>query len=178
KRVAVIASHAFAMIRFRGPLIAELVQRDVAAFALAPDYNEDLKDQVRALRATPVDYSLSRTGLNPIADLASFIGLVITLRRLDVDVVITYHIKPVIYGTLAAVIARVPHRYALIDGLGYILTDDPTGRTQSPPLVRWSATNMYRVALRFSRKVFFLNHDDRRRFEALKIVKDEKAVML
>ena len=48
--------------------------------------------------------------------------LALLLRRLKPDITLGYAIKPVIYGTLAAWLARVPRRFAMIEGLGYVFT--------------------------------------------------------
>ncbi|BBI68843.1 hypothetical protein PKHYL_30340 [Psychrobacter sp. KH172YL61] len=41
------------------------------------------------------------------------------MTKVKPDYVLGYTIKPVIYGSLAAKLARVPHIFALITGLGY-----------------------------------------------------------
>ena len=65
-----------------------------------------------------------------------------------------YTIKPVIYGSLAAWLARVPNRFALVTGLGYAFQIEAAGRLQV--LVQW----LYSMALRRVKKVFFQNPDD------------------
>ncbi|MBP1817719.1 glycosyltransferase family 4 protein [Mycobacterium sp. OAE908] len=177
-RVGIITSQAFSVVNFRGPLISELVKIGVAIYALAPDYTEDLKRQVRELGAEPVDYSLSRAGLNPISDAKSMFSMIATVRRLRLDAVLTYHIKPVIYGSIAAVIARVPNRYAMIEGLGYLFLNDPDSGSKSRAVMRWVATNMYRLSLFFNRRVFFENEDDPTRFRHLGVVKPTQIVVL
>jgi hypothetical protein len=41
------------------------------------------------------------------------------MKNVQPNYVLAYTIKPVIYGMLAASMAQVPHRFALITGLGY-----------------------------------------------------------
>src|SRR5690606_7639229 len=90
---------------------------------LAPDYSELDRSAVRDLGAEPLDYNLQRTGLNPLLDLLDTIRLTSILRRLRPDVVFAFSTKPVIYGTLAAWAANVPHRTAMIEGVGFVFTD-------------------------------------------------------
>jgi glycosyltransferase involved in cell wall biosynthesis len=70
-----------------------------------------------------------------------------------------YTIKPVIYGTLAAWLARVPRRFALITGLGYAFQEE-RGRGRLQALVQ----RLYACALGRADKVFFQNPDDEAMF--------------
>ena len=65
KSLAIISSQAFSLVNFRGQLIADLVAKGVKVFALAPDYTDDLRLNIRALGAVPVDFHLIRTGMSP-----------------------------------------------------------------------------------------------------------------
>jgi len=155
-----------------------MVAKGLDVFALAPDYNEDTRAAVRALRAEPVKFSLSRTGMNPGRDAADMQRLVILLRRVRPDITLGYAIKPVIYGRLAAWLALVPWRYAMIEGLGYIFTP-PDGRE---PLrrrtLRGAVEFLYSAALNRASLVFFLNKDDAAEFLSRSLVSQDKAFLL
>ncbi len=159
-RFAVISNQGFSLYNFRGPLITELVRRGVKVFALAPDFDDASRSAVADLGAIPVDYSLSRTGMNPARDLLDMLRLARLLRDLRVDASLGYFIKPVIYGTLAAWLARVPRRYALIEGLGYAFTPSGGRESRRRGLLRRAVTLLYKVALRRAHRVFLLNDDD------------------
>jgi hypothetical protein len=62
-----------------------------------------------------VRYDLQRTGLNPLADLATYRGLRAIIRAEQSDQVLAYTIKPVIYGCLvgAALGGVAQFRYRL-----------------------------------------------------------------
>ena len=72
KTIAIISSQAFSLINFRGTLIKALHNRNVRIYALAPDYSHESREHVTTLGATPVDFQLTRTGLNPLLDLRDF----------------------------------------------------------------------------------------------------------
>jgi hypothetical protein len=76
KKIAIIGSQAFALWNFRGPLIQEMVERNLEVYALAPDYDNETREKVRKLGAKPIQYRLSRTGLNPFRDALDFLGLI------------------------------------------------------------------------------------------------------
>ncbi|MDH4234479.1 MAG: glycosyltransferase family 4 protein, partial [Gallionella sp.] len=143
-----------------GPLISALVAQGVEVLAIAPDYDEQTRESVRALGAVPVDYSLTRTGMTPLRDALDTIRLALLLRRLGVDATLGYSIKPVIYGTFAALLARVPRRFCMIEGLGYVFTP-PAGREPTKRKVLRSLVSLlYKWALKYAPKVFLLNDDD------------------
>ncbi len=66
--LAIISSQAFSLVNFRGLLIQELVRSGVSVLALAPDFDQSTRSEIEALGAKPVDYSLSRAGMNPLSD--------------------------------------------------------------------------------------------------------------
>ncbi len=177
-RVAVIGNQAFSLIHFRGSLIRAMVEKGHKVLALAPDYDEKTKERIKALGAVPIDYYLSRTGLNPFQDAYTFLQLFFLLRKLKPDVVLSYAVKPVIYGTLAAWLARVPRRFALIEGLGYSFT--PTGKKENlkKKIIRQIVHILYRLSLPRATKVFFLNKDDLSEFTSLELVNSQKAYLL
>jgi hypothetical protein len=143
RSIAVISSQAFAIVNFRGPLIRELVARGIAVYALAPDFDDDMRARVADFGARPVDYSLSRTGLNPVRDLLDMIRLRGVLRRLAPDASLAHYIKPVIYGSLAAWAAGIPARYSMIEGLGYVFIEDGTPLALRRRVLRWVVSRLY-----------------------------------
>ena len=160
KSLVIISSQAFSLVNFRGRLITDLVAKGVQVYALAPDYTAGLRAQLGALGAVPVDFDLTRTGMSPWRDLHDMIELTALLRRLRPDVTLGYFIKPVIYGTLAAWLARVPHRVAMIEGLGYVFTPSAERLSWSRVLLREGVSLLYRLALSRAHRVIFLNKDD------------------
>src|SRR3546814_17318680 len=96
---------------------------DVLAFA--PDHDDATRAWLRANGITPIDFSLARAGMNPVKDATSLLELRRLLRLYKPDITLGYYIKPVIYGTIAAWLAGVPRRYALIEGLGFAFTEGP-----------------------------------------------------
>ena len=136
-----------------------MVARGLEVHALAPDFDAATEAQLRALGVSPVPIDLDRTGMHPVRDIRSLYRLVGTLRRLRPDATFAYFIKPVIYGTLAARLAGVPRRYALIAGLGYVFTPDGviSGRRRALAAI---VSRLYRSALHACDAVFFQNGDD------------------
>lgn len=177
-RICIIGNQAFSLLNFRGPIIADMVRRSLDVFALAPDYEEDTRAAVRALGAEPVDYSLSRTGMNPVRDAADMLRLTFLLRQLKPNITLAYIPKSVIYGTLAAWLAQVPRRFALITGLGYAFTPSARSESLTRRLLQELVLHLYRAALRHADKVFFQNDDDRALFINEKAVREAQSIRI
>jgi glycosyltransferase involved in cell wall biosynthesis len=164
-RVVVIGGWAPSLIKFRGPLLAAMVERGHEVIALAPEAASEATSDGGDLRAglaslgvryQPID--LQRTGLDPVSDARSIDALVRRLRELQPELVLGYTIKPVIYGSIAARIAGVPRRAAMITGMGSALT---SVRTLKQRLVAAIARTLYRVGLAQCQVVIVQNTDDR-----------------
>jgi len=178
RRIAIVSHHAVSLLNFRGHLIGELCANGVQVHCLAPDYDAGTRAGVRALGAVPVDYRLQRTGMNPLRDLVDVARLVRILRRLAPDVSFAFSTKPMVYGTLAAWVARVPRRVALVEGAGYVFTatgDRPGWRRR---LLRRGVEALYRRALGRAHRIVFLNPDDRREFIERGLAAPARSVLL
>lgn len=161
-----IAGLAESLTNFRGPLIAALQAKGLEVHVAAPDMpaQSTIRAQLVALGLGVHNIPMGRAGTNPFADLRSMVAMWALTRRLRPDFVMSYTIKPVIYGTLAARVAGVPRRYALITGLGYAFTGQTSGLRG---MVKVVVQGLYRLALRRAHKVFFQNPDDEALFRQL-----------
>lgn len=162
--------------RFRGPLLADMLALGLAVHVIGPAYEDEHRRRIEAMGAVTHGVGLSRSGLNPLAELATLVRIVGVLRRIRPDLVFSYFAKPVVYGSIAAGIARVPARYSLIAGLGYVFSDTaPRSRLGRRTLERFLSA-LYRFALGRNRRVFFQNPDDLRLFVDSGLVAADRAV--
>jgi glycosyltransferase involved in cell wall biosynthesis len=176
-RLALVAQQAPTIPNFRGPFIRELVSRGVTVYAFAPDYDETTRAAVAALGAVPMDYSMSATGMNPVMDILDLFRLSAQLRRLKLYATFAYTTKPVIYATLAARFAGVANRFAMVEGAGYVFTDDENLSFRRH-FLRAVVTLLLRIGLSQVRRVFLLNPDDRDLFVDKRMVIPEKIELL
>ncbi|MDV3253787.1 glycosyltransferase family 4 protein [Devosia sp. BK] len=158
-KVAIVGNQAFALLNFRAPLIEALVAAGNEVVACAPRMTEEDKSRIRELGALPLEYPLTRAGINPFHDLATLIGLLRILLAHKPDVVVSYTIKPSIYGTIAAKLAGVKHSYAMITGLGYAFTNS-RANIRSKIIYR-VARLLYKLSFLLSDGVVVQNNDDR-----------------
>lgn len=165
-----IAGLAESLTNFRGPLIAALQARGLEVHVAAPDMPAEspIRAQLVALGLGVHSIPMGRTGTNPVADLRSMVAMWALMRRLKPDFVLGYTAKPVIYGSLAAWIARVPRRFALITGLGYAFQGD--GQRGG---LRALVQRLYALALARVHLTFFQNPDDLALFRQRGILAEE-----
>jgi len=158
-----IAGFAESLLHFRGALIAALQKNGLEVHVAAPELtlNSTVRARLEELGLVVHDVPLRRTGMNPLADLKALWSLWRLMRKVSPDYMLAYTVKPVIYGSFAAFLAKVPKRFALITGLGYAFQ----GEGQRDAL-RVLVEGLYRQALRRAHKVFFQNPDDEALFRA------------
>ncbi|MGP5415880.1 glycosyltransferase family 4 protein [Psychrobacter faecalis] len=161
----ILASFASSLTGFRKPLIQALISQGFDVYAVAPELlsNTKVLSELSAMGATCHDAPLSRTGMNPVSDLKTLLALRRLMKSIQPDYFLGYTIKPVIYGNLAAWLAGVPHRIALITGLGYAFVDDD--KSLKRKAVNQVVVRLYTTALSRCQVVFFQNRDDETLFQ-------------
>lgn len=168
-----IASYPDSLIKFRGPLIDALRQKGLQVNVAVPNIanNNILKNELESKGIIVHDVPLRRTGMNPLADMITLVHLLKLIRCIKPEYVLGYTIKPVIYGSLAAYLAKVPNRFALITGLGYAFQGQQDSSSTKRGLTRQLVQRLYSLALGTTHKVFFQNPDDQALFKQLNILK-------
>jgi glycosyltransferase involved in cell wall biosynthesis len=93
-------------------------------------------DRIRAagLELIPLDWS--RRSVNPLREIAPLVQIVAAYRRLRPSIVHHVAVKPVLYGSLAARIARVPGVINALAGLGYVFSSSDWKARALRPAVR------------------------------------------
>jgi glycosyltransferase involved in cell wall biosynthesis len=115
--------------------------------------------EAAGIRFHPLPFS--RKGRHPVRELRTFLSLLALYRRLRPDLVHHVTIKPILYGGLAARIARIPAVVNAVAGLGYTFLARGKAASVFRDLVRFG----YRNALSHGNQtVIFQNDDDRREF--------------
>lgn len=159
------------VLNFRGKLLETIANLGYEVHVIAPDLASHAKEHNTLLGLGYIVHAvpMQPTGTNPVADIKTLIYIYRLLRDIQPDYMLSYTIKPIIYGTLAAWLARVPKRFVLLSGLGYTFQEvEETGqRSGFQKLVH----GLYQQALSKSAKVFFQNPDDLNLFKKLQILK-------
>ena len=160
-KIIMIGTVAASFLGFRSDLIRFLIEKEHSIYAFTSEHSSDELKKIEDLGAIPVTYELSRGGLNPLADIKATYLLSKKIKKIAPDLVFSYFAKPVIFGTLAARIAKVPQVIGMLEGLGYTFTDQPEGLSKKVQLIKDIQVFLYKIALPRLDKLIFLNPDDR-----------------
>lgn len=159
-KIVIIGTVATSFYGFRADLIQLLIKQGHQVYAFTCEYTvEDLR-KIEQLGATPVTYTSNRGGLNPLVDIIATYQLSKKIKSINPDLVFSYFSKPVIFGTLAAKLAKVPRVIGMLEGLGYTFTEQPEGLTKKTQLIKKIQVFLYKIALPQVDLLIFLNPDD------------------
>ncbi|TPQ28502.1 glycosyltransferase family 4 protein [Methylomonas koyamae] len=118
---------------------------------------------------------LTRSGQNPMAELAALRAMYGLFKRVQPDLVYLMTVKPILYGGIAARLAGVKAVVAAVFGMGYLFTDTRL-KTR---ILRTLVSRLYRVALGHRRiRVIFQNQTDRDLMVGLGVVLPQNTVLV
>ena len=143
-KILIITNHSYMLYRFRLELIQSLMKDHNIVLSM-PFVGHENDFQALGLRCINTD--VDRRGINPKTDFRLFLTYCRLLKDERPDLVITYSIKPNIYGGLACRIVGIPY-CANVQGLGTAF--------QREGLAQF-VTFLYRLALGKAKTVFFEN---------------------
>lgn len=166
KRIVILANQSGGLYDFRKDLMIAL-QEKAEVYAVVP--HNDRWDELQALADRVIELPIDRRGMNPARD-AKLLGQYrAILKRLRPDLVLTYTIKPNIYGGLACRALHIP--YAVnITGLGSAIENGGW-------LKRFVLT-LYKPVLAGAKVVFFENAGNRDTLAAAGVVPRGRDVVL
>ena len=172
--IVVNADHFFVSHRLRLGMALRDAGYDVTVVAGESTARSEIEREGLRFIALPIE----RGGRSPLKDLRTVLALVRIYLEERPDLVHHVTIKPVLYGTLAARLARVPAVVNAISGLGFVFIERPGDRWRESAL-RTLVQSAYRELLRSARvKVIFQNPDDMDTFAARGMLRREQAVLV
>ena len=178
KSLTIITAQAFTLINFRGSFLKELRNQSVTVHAVAPDFDDDIREQLVELGIKTHDIFLNRTKINPVKDFFSFIRMYFLLKKIKSDILLVDRIKPIIYGSLAGWLAGINHRVAIIEGLGSNFSSVLIKVSYKRKIVNFIVKFLYKISLSTTHKVIFLNKDDVNELVDNKIINPKKVEMI
>ena len=137
------------LYKFRKELILELLKKHNVYISLP--YGKYV-DVLKSYGCIYIETEFNRKGTNPFADLKLITEYVSMIKKYEIDTVLTYTLKPNVYGGIAAQICNVPY-IANITGL--------SSTTEKKGLLRTIVFGLYKIGLRKAKMVFFQNESNR-----------------
>lgn len=169
--IAFISNTSFGMAHFRMQVLKALQNLGFSIHILAPLDNTTQRLIQEGFFHHPID--IAPKGLNPLKDIATFFQIKKILRQIAPSICFSYTIKPVIYGSFASNILKIPN-ISMITGLGYVFVSAGIKKK----LLKFIVCKMYQIALSKTSEVWFLNPDDKDEFLQNKIIPSSKASVL
>jgi len=169
--VLLIEGFSRALVYFRSPLIRALTQagHDVTVVTdLEP--GDGVADEMEALGVRCEHLPIARNRIRILGDLVLFWKMWRLMRRTRPDVLLTWTIKPNIYGPIAGRLAGVPRIGIIVCGLGRLLLG--TGLASR---IGW---RLFRISGRRCDCVVVQNPDDLATLKAHRVVTSKTHVVL
>jgi glycosyltransferase involved in cell wall biosynthesis len=153
KKIILVSRCAWTLYNFRVGLMKHLRRRGIQVIGGGAG-GDGFEPYIEALGVPFVPLPVSKVAINPIEDLQLFWTLCRWYGRERPDIVHHFTIKPVIYGSMAARLMRVPRIINTITGLGFMFSNDELSWLRR--VVEWQ----YRLALKCAHFTFFQNSED------------------
>ena len=165
-KILILTNNSDGLYGFRKELISEL-STDHDIYVSTPD--NGLFHELRQIGCEIYETAVDRRGINPATDLKLFARYLSLLHKVSPDLVITYTIKPNIYGGMACRVLGVPYA-SNITGLGTAF--------QKQGALRKLVVTMYQTALKKAKVVFFENCENLETLVSEKIVARNQCKLL
>lgn len=159
RKVMIIVNEATNLANFRDEIIERLLAEQYEVIIVSPA-GKRLAPYKEKEGCRVVEIAVNRHGKNPVQELSLFMKYFSVMRKYKPICVLTYTIKPNIYGGMAARFLRIPY-IVNITGLGVVF--DNINMLQKTIVV------LYRRVMKHATCVFFQNKSNRSTFIRLGI---------
>lgn len=159
EKILVFTNSDIGLYKFRRELLEELVKLEYEVYISLPkgDFVKNLTDIGCNYIETPID----RRGKNIFSELRLLLSYKKILKQVNPSVVLTYTIKPNIYGGIVCRLKNIPY-ISNITGLGTTI--------ENKGIMQKISSILYKIGLKEARCVFFQNIDNHAYFSDKKIL--------
>ncbi|MDG1997430.1 MAG: glycosyltransferase family 4 protein [Emcibacteraceae bacterium] len=175
KKIIVLGSLASSLVNFRYQLLLDLQKNGFIVVACAPDIDNAVISKLREINVEYINVPLNRTGMNPFYDIVNLFKMRAIFKEIKADFIISYTIKPVIYGSIAAKFSGIENIYSMITGLGYSFSNNHGLKGK---IVNVIVRALFKISLLFNKKVFFQNPDDISVFQENSLLRNNDQAVL
>ena len=166
-KILILANNDMGLYKFRKELIQELIRQGNRVIVSVPD--GELIPDIRKLGVKVILTDVDRRGINPLTDLKLLIRYFRMEVTLKPDLVITYTIKPNVYGGIVSRFLHIPYAEN-ITGLGTTF--------QTENLVKKLVCFLYKISSKRAKVVFFENEGNKQIFLDNHLIREEQACKL
>lgn len=149
ERIVFIVNHDVVIYNFRKELVEKLLEKNYEVYIFSP-YGPKI-DNLIDMGCLHIDISINRHGTNIMEEMKLVHSYYQELKKIKPKVVLTYTIKPNIYGGLASKLLKIPY-ISNVTGLGNAIEQDN--------FMQKLFSFMYSSSLKRASFVFFQNEDN------------------
>ena len=164
KKIIITSNSVWNVVNFRKGIILDIIDNNFEVIIVAP--SDEYMPKLRKLGCKYININIDNSGVSPINDLYLIFQYLKVFYKVKPDVVLSYTVKPNIYGSIAANIYSIP----IINNISGLGTAFIKGGALGN-IVRW----LYNISLNKSKHVFFQNNDDRGLFLNKNLVTREQS---
>ena len=157
-KILFLVNHEVTLYYFRTELLQALVREGHEVFLSMP--RAEHAAFFEGLGCTVLDTPITQYGMNPLREIKLIKKYKAMIKEYSPDIILTYTIKPALYGGIAAAAMHVPY-ISTVTGLGAAFE---RGRLFSLLISSW-----YRFSTRKISCMFFQNEKHSKKFEQMKI---------
>ena len=166
RKVVLLCVSSQGVINFRSALIKSLQANDYQVSVVA--FDNEYEEEILKLGVDFYCINDKNRSVNPFKIFSLKGKYKKLLRKISPDVVFTFMLKPNVFGVLAAKSLGIKRIYSMVEGAGDVFIQN----TFKWKCIRFAVCKFYKRAFRFSKKVFFLNNDDKAEFLERKLLKE------
>lgn len=172
KKILLLCVTSQNVVTFRSGLIKTLQEKGFAVSVIA--FDDEYKEEIDKLNVDFYCIKEENRGMNPLKIFSLKGKYKKLIQKIQPDIVFTFMLKPNTFGVMAAKSAGVKNIYSMVEGAGDVFIND----SLKWKIIRRVVCGLYKKAFKNSKKVFFLNNDDKAEFIRRKLVKEEQCEMI
>ena len=166
-KILVLANNDVGLYKFRKELLQKLANQGNEIYISLP-YG-DMVNPLIDMGCRFINTEIDRRGINPFTDLKLLLKYYKIITNQKPDLIITYTVKPNIYGGMICRMKKVPYTIN-ITGLGTAF--------QKEGLLKRIIISLYKISCKKAKVIFFENKGNQNIFIRSKIVKKEQTCKL
>lgn len=145
-KILALANHPYVIYKFRFELFESLLNDNNEVTISCP--YDFILDKLSMIGCDLISLNFERHGLNPVKEFNVFSFYYKTIKHLHPEIILTYTIKPNIYGGIVASMLNIPY-ICTITGLGTVFSNNGV----VAHIAKW----LYKIALKRAKCVVFQN---------------------
>lgn len=166
-KIIISVNTTWNIFNFRVSLIKALQSKGYQIIAVSP--KDEYVERLEAMGVQHIPIKLDQKGINPLKDLNLIRQYYTIFKSIRPDLILSYTVKPNIYGNLAARTLKIP-TINNITGLGTLFINSNT--------TSYIGKLLYKTGLSSSKHVFFQNQDDKDLFIQTRFTSDKNSSLI